>query len=58
MRQVPQTNPPLTPLDVIIEEMKGCREQWLKTQSQLDHSGRDWFSSLGGLAGITHAGPP
>lgn len=29
---------PLTPLDVIIEELKGCREQWLKAQSQLDHS--------------------
>ncbi|CAL4910488.1 unnamed protein product [Urochloa decumbens] len=28
----------LTPLDVIIEELKGCREQWLKAQSQLDHS--------------------
>ncbi|CAN6349615.1 unnamed protein product [Urochloa humidicola] len=28
----------VTPLDVIIEELKGCREQWLKAQSQLDHS--------------------
>ncbi|CAN6326590.1 unnamed protein product [Urochloa humidicola] len=27
----------LTPLDVIIEELKGCREQWL-AQSQLDYS--------------------
>ncbi|CAL4895844.1 unnamed protein product [Urochloa decumbens] len=29
----------LTPLDVIIEQLKVCREQWLKAQSQLvDHS--------------------
>ncbi|CAL4910489.1 unnamed protein product [Urochloa decumbens] len=28
----------LSPLDVIIEELKGCREQWLKAQSQLDYS--------------------
>ncbi|CAN6340503.1 unnamed protein product [Urochloa humidicola] len=27
----------LTPFDVIIEELKGCQEQWLKAQSQLDH---------------------
>ncbi|OEL24936.1 hypothetical protein BAE44_0014045 [Dichanthelium oligosanthes] len=28
----------LTPLDTIIEELKGCREQWLQAQSQLDRS--------------------
>ncbi|KAF8725775.1 hypothetical protein HU200_020330 [Digitaria exilis] len=29
---------PHTPLDVIIEDLKGCREQWLESQSELDHS--------------------
>ncbi|CAN6353656.1 unnamed protein product [Urochloa humidicola] len=28
----------LTPFDAIIEELKGCQEQWLKAQSELDHS--------------------